>query len=157
MEGRALATSVEDRAALEQVLTEEVFGVLCMCRAGEPYAVPLNHAYVDGRIILHTAHAGKKLEFIVARQTGPVTDHGRARDCHVPCDSVACRGRLRLVDDLDERAVELNAFLRRYAKDAKPLTMDRVKGCSCMVLTIDEMTGRHESEGREVVSTRWKR
>ena len=77
---------IVSRTEMEELLQQEVLG--CLGLAGEegPYVVPLNYAYVDGRILFHCGLTGKKLDhiranpqvcFCVARQTGRVDDHGK--------------------------------------------------------------------------------
>ena len=78
----------------------------------KPYVVPLNYAYVDGRILFHCAMTGKKLDYLqrnqrvcfaVARQFGEIRRHAEENLCHVDSDSVICYGRARIIEDLEER------------------------------------------------------
>ena len=138
---------------METFLRRETIGWLGLSKAGRSYVVPLNYAYVDGRIYFHCALKGKKLDFIranpdvcfaVGRQTGEVRRHAGSKVCHVDNDSVLCFGRARVIKDLSERAVALNAFLHAFAPGAPDLPRERVKGCAAVEIVVREMTGRRE-------------
>ena len=45
-----------------RILEENQYGVLStVCEDGEPYGVPMNYAYEDGRVYFHCAPEGRKL------------------------------------------------------------------------------------------------
>jgi uncharacterized protein len=153
---------IESSVEMEHLLREEVVGYLGVAGDGQPYVVPLNYAYADGKIVFHCALTGQKLEairanpsvcFTVARQTGLVRDHAGGPPCHVDSDSVICSGRARLLDDPGERAAALNTFNRRYRPDVPDLPPERVAQCMAVEITITEMTGRRE-RGRQ--RTYWR-
>ncbi len=147
---------VESRVEMEEILRGEVWGFLGLCAEGGPYVVPLNYAYLDGKIVFHCALEGEKLDcirdnpnvcFTVGCQIGEVRDHG-PKQCHVDCDSVICRGEARIVEDLAERAEVLNAFNRAFKPEAPDLAAERIAGCAAVEITIREMTGRRERGGK---------
>jgi len=152
---------VESRTEMEQILREEGIGYLGVAADGQPYVVPLNYLYRDGKILFHCALTGQKLDairrnpavcFTVGRQAGPVRDHAGTA-CHSDSDSVVCYGRARLLDDLTERAAALNAFSRHYRPDAPEVSSERVARCMAVEVTITEMTGRRERDRRR---THWR-
>ena len=154
-------TFIDSRNEMEQILREEELGYLGLAGEDQPYVVPLNYAYADGKILFHCAITGQKLDairhnprvcFTVGRQTGEVRDHTGA-PCHVDSDSVICYGRARLLDELEERAAALNAFNRRYRPEAPDIPQDRVEQCMAVEITVTEMTGRQE---RDRQRTYWR-
>ena len=152
---------VESRTEMEELLRQEPWGCLGVCTEdGRPYIVPMNHAYVGGKILFHCALEGKKLDCIranpnvcytVARQPGTVQPHPGGSPCHVDSDSVICMGEARIVEDLKERADVLNRFNRAFRPDAKDQSPERVAGCAAVEITIREMTGRHESAQKRIL------
>ena len=49
----------------EEILRKGEYGVLSTCGAdGQPYGVPLNYVYEDGKIYFHCAAEGRKLDNI---------------------------------------------------------------------------------------------
>jgi len=151
---------VESRVEMEEILRSTLWGCLGLCADGQPYVVPINYAYVEGRILFHCALEGEKLDcirgnpnvcFTVAFQSGEVSDHPDGKHCHIDCDSVICRGQARIVEDLAERAEVLNAFSRAFNPDAEDLSAERVAGCGAVEITIREMTGRRERGGEPIL------
>ena len=146
---------IESRDEMERFLRGEEIGYLGLSLNGRPYVVPLNYHYGDGKIWFHCGFKGKKLDylkgnpevcFVVASQAGGVREHAGGNPCHVDSDSVICYGKARIIDDLEEREIALNAFNRRFRPDAPDIALDRVKNCCVVEITIAEMTGRRERE-----------
>jgi uncharacterized protein len=152
---------LDSRVEMEQLLREEVLGYLGLA-GDQPYVVPLNYSYADGKLLFHCALTGQKLDairenprvcFTVGRQTGEVRDHAGGPPCHLDSDSVVCYGRARLLEDVAERAAALNAFNRRYRPDAPDIAAERVEQCMAVEVTITEMTGRQERDRKR---TYWR-
>jgi len=146
---------IESRDEMEKLLREEEIGYLGLSLEGKPYVVPLNYHYFDGKIYFHCGLKGKKLVcmkanpqvcFTVGRQVGEVREHAGRNPCHVDSDSVICYGRVRMIEDIDERSKVLNAFNRRFRPDASDVPLARVRNCNVVEITISEMTGRQERE-----------
>jgi len=153
---------LESRDEMEELLQDESIGYLGLSMNGTPYVVPLNYSYSEGTIIFHCALEGKKLDFIrtsplvcftVGRQAGPVRDHADGNLCHVDSDSVICYGTARIIEDLEQRKIALNAFNRRFRPDASDVPMERVQNCGVVEINILEMTGRRERDRKR---TYWR-
>ena len=156
----------ERREEMEDFLSGMSLGVLCLSSGDEPYGIPINHAYVDGRLLLHCSHVGKKIDvlkenprvcFVVATQSAPVKPHETGEVCHIPSMSVICYGKARIVEDLEERTRALNDFLRHYAPGAPALPEESVRACACIEIAVEEMTGRREGPAKKQVACwRWR-
>ena len=153
---------IESRDEMEQFLREETIGYLGLSKDGKPYVVPINYAYVDGRILFHCAMEGRKLDYLkanpdvcfaVGRQTGEVRRHAEGDPCHPDSDSVICYGRARIVEDLEERKRLLDDFNRSYRPDADGISLNAASKCGAVEIRISEMTGRRE---REEKRTYWR-
>ena len=153
---------LESRQEMEKLLREEAIGYLGLSMDDGPYVVPLNYAYVEGRILFHCATTGKKLDFLkrnqevcftVGRQSGDVRRHAEGDLCHVDSDSVICYGRARIVEDLNERKEILDTFNRCFQSDAEELPLEAVEKCCAIEVKISVMTGRQE---REKKRTYWR-
>ncbi len=153
---------LESRLEMENILREETIGCLGLSMGDDPYVVPLNYAYVEGRILFHCAMEGKKLDYLkrnqrvcfaVARQFGEVRRHAEGNPCHVDSDSVVCYGSARIVEDLEERRGVLDTFYRCFLSDAEEIAVERAKKCCAVVIEIIEMTGRCERKGER---TYWR-
>jgi len=153
---------MESKDEMEELLQAESIGYLGLSMNGTPYVVPLNYSYSEGTILFHCALEGKKLDFIrtnprvcfsVGRQAGPVRDHAGGNLCHVDSDSVICHGTARIIEDLEERKIALNAFNRRFRPDAPEVPMERVLNCGVVEIKLLEMTGRRERDRKR---TYWR-
>jgi nitroimidazol reductase NimA-like FMN-containing flavoprotein (pyridoxamine 5'-phosphate oxidase superfamily) len=153
---------IESRDEMEAILREQAVGYLGLSMDGQPYVVPINYVYVEGRILMHCALTGAKLDhirtnpracFAVARQTGRVRDHADQDPCEVDSDSVLCYGRARILETPEERQPVLDAFNRHFDPDAEPISLERAARCGVIVIDIAEMTGRRE---RESGRTHWR-
>ena len=160
----AIRDFVESRDEMDQLLHDETIGYLGLARDGRPYVVPLNYAYIDGRILFHCALAGMKLDYIranpnvcfsVGRQSGEIRRHAGGNPCHVDSASVICYGTARVIDDLHERQAALNAFNRCFRSDAKEISLEEMDNCAVVEIKISEMTGRQESQ-EERQRTYWR-
>ena len=155
-------TFLESRLEMETLLREETIGYLGLSTRDIPYVVPLNYAYIDGKILFHCATTGKKLDYLrrnehvcfaVGRQSGEVRRHPEGNPCHMDSDSVICYGRARIVEDLEERKGALDTFNRCFRSDAEEITLERAEKCCVVEIKIVEMTGRRE---REQKRTCWR-
>ncbi|WP_243382406.1 pyridoxamine 5'-phosphate oxidase family protein [Geothrix alkalitolerans] len=111
-----------DEAEALRLLQEAEWGVLATVDAeGWPYAVPVNHAVVDGALILHCATKGHKLDNL--------TGNPKVSYCAVtlaepiPAElatryaSVIVFGRAELVADEAEKRAALRALGLRFAPE----------------------------------------
>jgi len=155
---------VESREEMEKLLREEVIGYLGLSMDGKPYVVPLNYAYVDGKILFHCALTGKKLDsiranpnvcFTVGRQWGKVRRHEEGDPCHIDSESVICYGTARIIEHSQERKAALNAYNRSFTPDAEEISLDRAKECAAVEIAVSEMTGRREQQ-RDRKRTYWR-
>ena len=153
---------LDTREEMEEILRTETVGYLGLSVDGQPYVVPLNYAFVDGKILFHCAFTGKKLDYLrsnprvcftVGRQSGKVTRHAPGDPCHPDSESVICYGRGRIVEDAQERQQVLNDFNHSLRPEAEDISLDAVLECCAVEIRVSEMTGRRE-QGRNC--TFWK-
>ncbi len=113
-----------DRALTEAeahaVMAKAEWGVLATVDAeGWPYAVPVNHALVDGALIIHCATAGHKLDnlafndqvsycVVTEAETVPL-------ELSTRYESAVAFGRAVRLEDEDARRAALRAFGERFA------------------------------------------
>jgi len=154
-----------DKELMEQIVREGDIGHLAFV-SDEPYVIPINYAYCEGRILFHCALEGKKLDLIradprvcmaVSRQEGHPAPHA-GEACDNPFESVLCWGDARIIDDLDERQAVLNEFQARFdtpEKERDPVSRERAEKCGAVEIVITRMTGKRFS-GEGKVKWEWK-
>ena len=145
---------------MEEILHRETIGWLATVAEGRPYAVPLNYAYIDGKIYFHCALEGRKLDAVranpevclaVGRQEGEIRRHRGSGVCHPDNESVLCFGRARIIEELAEKAAALNAFNRAFEPKAEDLPDKAPQRCAVVEITLTEMTGRRERAGKRTL------
>ncbi len=146
---------IESFEEMESIMLDIKYGFLGMAIENVPYVIPLNYAYSAGKIQFHCALEGKKLDYLasnpnvcftVARQLGLVQRHNEGDPCHMDSESVVCYGTARVLNDVEERAVALNAFNVYYNPGAEPLSAKSVAACTAVEIQVVEMTGRRERD-----------
>ncbi len=55
---------INDVAILEEIITGSSVCRMGLCDEGRPYVVPMNFGYRDGKIYMHSALEGRKLDII---------------------------------------------------------------------------------------------
>ena len=143
------------RAECERVLDAGTSGVLAlMGDGGYPYAVPLSYAYADGAIFFHSAVEGHKVDairrdsrcsFCVIGQ-----DEVKPAEFTTHFKSVIAFGRIRILEDADDRVRALRLLGRRYSPGDEPglqheidKSLDRVL---LLRLDIEQLSGKQAIE-----------
>ena len=148
-------TFIESRAEIEEILREETLGFLGLA-VEDVYVVPVTYCYSDGRIYLHGAQSGRKLEllrenervcFTVARQTrAPVRHEGV---CETDSASVICSGVARVIEDPEQRRQALEIFTCRFSAEPFEITLEQALRCTVVEISIAEMTARVSRDGEQ--------
>lgn len=134
------------------LLLSEKIGRLATVKDNIPYVVPLNFVYIKGKIYLHCATTGKKLDNIKANSSVcfQVDDNGLLLPADMPCSftyrykSVMIIGRAAVVDDPEERFLALNELVKKYDEDGRsaPLAPEMMESTTVVAIEVHSMTGR---------------
>ena len=141
----------------EKILVQSKTGVLAVLgNDGYPYTVPINYYYTDGKIYLHCAKTGHKLDAIKNEQ--------KVSFCVIDRDdilqekfttlfkSVIAFGRAEIMTDESEMRKAVTAFAEKYCPDfldKVPSEVEREFSILCMIkINIEHMTGK---QGRELI------
>jgi nitroimidazol reductase NimA-like FMN-containing flavoprotein (pyridoxamine 5'-phosphate oxidase superfamily) len=141
-----------DRVEVERLLTGAEVGRLATCVDDEPYVVPLSFVYRDGRIIVHGAAGGRKMENISRNpRVCFEVDEAELMPSDDPCKynyryrSVVASGRARVLEEPGARLEALRLLVEKYAPGkGGMLTTERLRGSRLAVVEIevDEMAGK---------------
>ena len=116
-----------DLVEVESFLQEMTFGFLSTVdEQGFPVIKPLNFAYLDGVVYFHGSRKGEKISniernqkvcFAVAREFAVIPSHFTDKETACPATaffkSVLIRGKINLVEDLDEKARALSVLMEK--------------------------------------------
>jgi hypothetical protein len=97
--------------------------VLCLLNGSEPYAIPMNHGYENGKIYFHCCNKGLKLDplkknpsvtYVVSQ---PLDDKEGRNNCHAPWESAIAFGIAKLLTDIDDLNQAFVLFMRCMGRD----------------------------------------
>jgi nitroimidazol reductase NimA-like FMN-containing flavoprotein (pyridoxamine 5'-phosphate oxidase superfamily) len=154
---------VPNNAECERIMTSSPVGVLVMCEGSEPYAIPMNHAYADGKLYFHCAPTGRKLDMVRANprvcyvvtydfgeRGGPIDP----RQCHGDWESVIAYGAARVVEDRDELRTAFTIFVASFDSEFE-VSEHALDTTSAIIVDVESMTSRREVPGQDVEYCSW--
>jgi nitroimidazol reductase NimA-like FMN-containing flavoprotein (pyridoxamine 5'-phosphate oxidase superfamily) len=150
--------------ACEQVLRDTREGTLVMCHENTPYAVPINHAFVDGNFYFHCGLRGRKIDmikrnpnvvYVVDTFHGPPQETPPDKRCHGPWQSLIAYGTARVIEDIDEKAIAFRAFMGNYGVEDYQMNDQARTETSGIVIDVTSMTVRSELERGKSESWLW--
>ena len=151
-----------EEAQCREILTGGSCGVLAVCGdGGYPYAVPLSYAYSGGKIYIHCAPEGHKLDAIAREEK--VSFCVVAQDDVVPEEyttryrSAIAFGRARVLTRGPELRAALEAICEKYAPGRREQSAQEIEGAlgrvAVIAVEIDHLSGK---ESRALARMRGK-
>jgi nitroimidazol reductase NimA-like FMN-containing flavoprotein (pyridoxamine 5'-phosphate oxidase superfamily) len=145
---------------MERILKQVEVGRLALSDGSTPYIIPLNFAYINGKVGFHCDWTGKKLDLIaknpmccfeVDEYMGEVSYHYDAL-CHLDYDSVLATGTARIEKESEAiwqffqvlHAKYKEIYRKPVEQGGKVFDRKRVGEACCVVIDIQELTGRRE-------------
>jgi hypothetical protein len=141
---------ITDRAAIEAILRRATVCRIGLVGKDGPYVVPMSFGYDAGRLYLHSAREGRKIDLLredprVCFEVDLDVDVVRKEN---PCQwslryrSVVGFGRAVLVEDPEEKRRGLEVILRHHGGDPSALHERSLDGVSLIRIEIREMMGK---------------
>lgn len=115
--------AITDAARIDSLLLTGRFATFALCDGAEPYVVTLSYGYdaEARRMYFHVAHEGRKLDIIRRNPVacGTVVHAGDYLhgECAHPFESVVLEGRMRIVEDAEEKQRALLTLVRHLEAD----------------------------------------
>jgi len=142
--------------ACEALLERAEIVRLGIVDADGPYVVPLNFGYEDGRLYVHGAREGRRIEAVAdgARVCFEV-DEGEVLRADAPCgfssrfSSVIGYGVARLLESEADKRRGLEAIMRHYHASAEGMPEAKVAITSVVEIAIDSMDGKWYGVARD--------
>jgi uncharacterized protein len=151
----------------ERIIQGSYHGVLSFSNENEPYAVPINHAYNEGKFYFHCAVGGKKIDFIqknlsvvytIMKYYGTPEDFKGSNNCHGKWESVIAYGNARYIEDEQElQALLNNKFLPYYGKEKREIPQESLMETRVIVMEVTKMTARRELEAKQTEFYEWEK
>lgn len=135
------------KAVLEDMLTRYETGCLALFDKQYPYAIPINHAYRDGKLYMHCGKHGKKLSLIHQNPNACYMLYGisedmpkNVRSCHLPYESIIFYGNVRICIDPEEKEQAIRELTDQYGTPYQHGFADMIE---ILVFEIDHATARN--------------
>lgn len=126
---------------------------------GYPYAVPVNYVFIDGKIYIHSAKYGYKIEAL--KQNDKVCFTSILNAQIIPdkftaaFESVVAFGRASFIDDGDEKLLALRTFIERFSpghqENGERFIHAAYEKTQIIRIDVEQMTGKAYRPG-----TKWE-
>lgn len=115
---------IKDPEILHEILNQSEVCRIALCDGEKPYLVPMNFAYNENRLYLHSATSGRKIDIIkknnsICFQMDIKTQMVRSEN---PCNwgmkylSVIGSGKAHLIDDISGKKEALDIIMAKYSQ-----------------------------------------
>lgn len=130
------------------ILERGSHGVLAVLGdGGYPYAVPISYVYEDGKIYMHCAKSGHKLDAVRACEKASfcVVDQDEVVQAEFTSHyrSAIAFGRIREITDDAEKRRMVSLLARKYCPDLPQAEHDKAMECDWAPLNMLELTIEH--------------
>jgi len=142
---------IKDYALIQEILAKSEICRLGLVENDEAYIVPVNYAYDNGLIYIHSAPDGRKIEMIKRnnRVSFEIEFAGEIIKDKVPCKwsakyrSVMGKGTIIIENNSERKKRGLDLILRKYGADMQ-LNYDKsiLSRMVMLILKIDSITGK---------------
>jgi hypothetical protein len=146
---------VYDRGAIDAIIDEALVCRLGLARADDPYVVPVSFGY-DGRsIFIHTARAGRKIDFFEANdrvcfeleaKVELSTHDSDACAWTFEFESVIGYGTIREVTEFEDKRHGLLQIMRHYSDRSWDIPDDATATTRVWRIDIESVTGKRSAE-----------
>lgn len=141
---------ITDQQRIEEILHTTPICLLAMNDEDGPYVTPMNFGFHQGRLYLHGAPAGKRLEclrrdprvgFCVVASSSLIAS-GACCDFTTHYESVVGKGRVRILTDVEEKTAGLRLIMADHGRPDATFEANHLAAAVVFELTITEMTGK---------------
>jgi len=143
-----------DRQEAENFLKKAPVGRLATVNEGQPYIVPLNFLFQEGKIFFHSKKKGKKITNIRKNENvcfeidefKEIISADRACEFTVRARSVIIYGKTKLIEDPQEKVKILEKLVEKYSLGkAKPFNESEVRSIIIGEIMIESMEGKNKN------------
>lgn len=143
--------AITQRAEIESIIRQCPYCTVGLTdRDGNPYVIPMNFAYHDGTIYLHSGPDGSKIEMVTRHPRICITfclghelvymHRQVACSYSMKSRSVMCRGNVRFVEDLEQKRRVLDIIMQQYTTDEFKYSEPAVRNVKIWEVKVNHMT-----------------
>lgn len=144
---------ITDSAEMEQIISEcQICFVGFATPDNIPYVLPMNFAYHEGQIILHSAPFGTHQQILESNNRVCITfcTEGKLVYQHqdVACSyrmdskSVICKATIRFEENLEQKEELLNIFMKKYSDKTFKYSLPALRNVKIWIADVHEMTAK---------------
>lgn len=167
---------IKDKEQISEVLNNASFGTLSLSIDNKPYSTPLNFVEFEDEIYFHGAKKGKKIDIIKENAYASFcvvedysllpsyfsSDKGDACPATHLFKSVIIDGKIKILEDYDEKATALEMLMQKLQKERKyiPLNNEMYKkaiNATCVYKLIPANTTAKFKLGQNFNEERYQR
>lgn len=141
---------IKDQAGIESVIQDSQVCRMGLCDDGKPYVVPMNFGYRDGKVYMHCATEGRKLDVI---RKNPRVCLEFDADLRVKYAQEACNftmnyksviawGRAQVLKGTEEKIYGMNVIMGHYTGKEYEFPAQALARIVVIRVDIEEMTGK---------------
>lgn len=142
---------VTSTESIETVLRNVLVCRLGMCSAGMPYVVPLNFTHQGTTIFIHGSKVGRKIDvlnenpnvFFEATREGelvPTVNIVNMCKSDYSFQCLMARGVVEFVEDVDEKALALDAICKKYYGVTGKMSDAAVRGACVLKIELKDIS-----------------
>ena len=142
---------IEDKQRIESIILHcDACFVGITDLEGNPYVVPMNFGYENGVLYLHSGPEGSKLEMLEHNNNVCITfsighklvyQHEKvACSYSMRSETAMCRGKVTLIEDMDEKRRILDLFMKQYTDNACSYAEPAVRNVKIWEVKVDEIS-----------------
>lgn len=152
---RRLDKEIKDQELIKDLMTKSRICRLGFVDNDEAYIVPVNFAYSEGFIYVHSAHSGRKMDIIKKSNKvsfemeyySEIVEDEKACNWTAKYRSVMGTGIITLEDNSEQKKAGLNLIMRKYgAKGDLVYDEDSLARMTLLKLRIDTVTGKQSGD-----------
>ena len=141
---------IEDKHEIEDVINRAMVCRIGLCDGKIPYIVPVNFAYENNTLYIHSANRGRKIDII--KENNDVSfeididvelvKKENPCDCTMKYRSVIGFGKAYIVNERDEKKRIMNLMTRRYCRKSYEFSDREIEPVTIIRIVIEEITGK---------------
>jgi len=152
---RRVEKEISEENDITTILKGGKYTVISLCKKGEAYLVTLSYGYDESKNVLyfHCAKEGQKIDYIKFNPNvcgTIIEDNGYEDGCGQAYRSVVFRGKMNIVEDLQEKKYGFDILINQLENDPQAVKLKFLKEdktyeeTGMLRLDIREISGKEE-------------
>jgi nitroimidazol reductase NimA-like FMN-containing flavoprotein (pyridoxamine 5'-phosphate oxidase superfamily) len=152
---RRVEKEISEEKDLTFIIKNGKYAIISMCKENEAYLVTLSYGYDENKnaLYFHCAKEGQKIDFI---KSSPIVcgtvieDNGYQDGCGQAYRSVVFRGKMNIVEDLQEKKYGFEILINQLESDPQAVKLKFLKedktyeNSGMLRLDLNEISGKEE-------------